>query len=119
MCDGSHYYVILKICTLYSDKKPKIFDKAPVGKLYVDGNVSVAEDSISIKERRNIANNGYLEITIILNTKGKILKKDLEIYNSFHETKDLNEKTVDKLLLEAKKQYVALDRELIFNTQTK
>ena len=42
------------------------------------------------------------------------LKKDLEIYNSFSETKGLGDKTIDKLLVEAKKQFIALDRKLIF-----
>ena len=65
------------IVQIYSNKKPEIIDKAPVGKLYVDGNVSVAEDSQSIKERKNIANNGYLEITIVVNEKGKLIKKPI------------------------------------------
>ena len=65
------------IVQIYSNKKPEIIDKAPVGKLYVDGNVSVAEDSQSIKERKNIANNGYLEITIVVNKKGKLIKKPI------------------------------------------
>ena len=57
--------------------KPKIIDKAPYGKLYLDGNISVAEDSKSIKERKNLASNGYLEITIIVSSKGKIIKKPM------------------------------------------
>tara|TARA_Y100001960_G_C14399085_1_gene692505 strand:- start:293 stop:769 length:477 start_codon:yes stop_codon:yes gene_type:complete len=62
---------------LYPGKGPKVFDKAPSGKLYVDGNISVSEDSKSIKERKNLANNGYLEVTVIINNKGKIIKKPI------------------------------------------
>ena len=39
-------------------EKPEVYDKAPSGKLYVDGNVSVFEDSKSIKERKNLSING-------------------------------------------------------------
>ena len=60
---------------LYPGKEPKIFNKAPSGRMYVDGNISVSEDSKSIKERKNLANNGYLEITIIINNKGKVIKR--------------------------------------------
>jgi mRNA degradation ribonuclease J1/J2 len=28
-----------------------------------------------MKERKNLANNGYLEVTIIINDKGKVVKK--------------------------------------------
>ena len=48
-------------------EKPEVYDKAPSGKLYVDGNVSVFEDSKSIKERKNLSINGSLEVTILVN----------------------------------------------------
>ena len=53
-------------------EKPEVYDKAPSGKLYVDGNVSVFEDSKSIKERKNLSINGSLEVTILVNNKGNI-----------------------------------------------
>ena len=53
-------------------EKPEVFDKAPSGKLYVDGDISVFEDSISIKERKNLSINGSLEVTILVNNKGNI-----------------------------------------------
>jgi ribonuclease J len=37
----------------------------------------VNEDSQSIRERKNLANNGYLEVTILINGKGKLFKKPL------------------------------------------
>ena len=54
------------IVQLYPGEKPKIIDKAPVGRLLVDGIISVSEDSQSLKERVNISHNGFLEITIII-----------------------------------------------------
>ena len=53
-------------------EKPEVFDKAPSGKLYVDGNISVFEDSKSIKERKNLSVNGSLDVTILVNNKGNI-----------------------------------------------
>ena len=35
--------------------KPHVFDKAPSGRLYLDGNMSVEEDAQSIKDRKNIS----------------------------------------------------------------
>ena len=65
------------IVQIYPGKEPHIVDKAPVGRMYVDGNISISEDSQSLKERKNLANNGYLEVTIIINDKGKVIKKPI------------------------------------------
>ena len=54
--------------------KPQIIDKAPTGRLYLDGNLGVEEDSQSIKDRKNLSVNGYLEITLIVGNNGKIKK---------------------------------------------
>ena len=51
---------------------PEVYDKAPSGRLYLDGNVSVEENSKSIKDRKNLGSNGYLEITILITPKGNI-----------------------------------------------
>ena len=55
--------------------KPHVFDKAPSGRLYLDGNMSVDEDSQSIKDRKNLSANGYMEVTILISQKGKIHKR--------------------------------------------
>ena len=60
------------IVKLFPGNKPTLFDKAPSGKLYLDGNVPVDEDFFSIKERKNISANGILEITILVTPKGNI-----------------------------------------------
>ena len=51
--------------------------------------------------------------------KGTVLNKDLEIYKSFAETKDLGDELIASLLAEAKRQYASLDRKLIFDSQTR
>ena len=53
-------------------KKPEIIDKAPFGRMYLDGSVAVVADAQSIKERKNLSLNGYLEITLIVSNNGKI-----------------------------------------------
>jgi len=48
-----------------------------VGRMYVDGNISVGEESQAIKDRKNMSYNGFLEITIIINNVGSIVKKPI------------------------------------------
>ena len=40
--------------------------------MYLDGNISVDEDALSIKERKNLSANGYLDVTILITPKGNI-----------------------------------------------
>ncbi len=54
--------------------KPEIIDKAPSGKVYLDGSVNVETDAQSIKDRKNLSVNGYLEITLLVSNNGKIKK---------------------------------------------
>ena len=56
------------------NSNPQIIDEAPSGRMYLDGFIGVKEDSNSIKERKNIAVNGYLEVTILIANNGKIKK---------------------------------------------
>ena len=65
------------IVQIYPGNEPHVVDKAPVGRMYVDGNISISEDSQSLKERKNLASNGYLEVTIIINNQGKVIKKPI------------------------------------------
>jgi len=65
------------IVQLYPGDMPKIVDKAPVGRMFVDGKISVGEYSQSLKERINISYNGFLEITILINDSGTIVKKPI------------------------------------------
>tara|TARA_Y100000590_G_scaffold115534_1_gene131858 strand:- start:340 stop:1998 length:1659 start_codon:yes stop_codon:yes gene_type:complete len=65
------------IVKIYPGKKPEVYDKAPSGRLYVDGNIPVEEDSKSIKERKNLSSNGYMEVTILVTPKGNIHKRPI------------------------------------------
>ncbi|MFL2852858.1 MAG: ribonuclease J [Candidatus Pelagibacter sp.] len=60
------------IIKLLPGEIPKIVDKAPFGRVYLDGNLGVEADAKSIKERKNLSANGYLEITLIVTNNGKI-----------------------------------------------
>ena len=68
------------IVKISPENKPEVFDKAPSGRLFVDGNVPVEEESRSIKERRNISANGILEVTILVTPKGNIHNKPILNY---------------------------------------
>ena len=57
--------------------KPSVYDKAPSGRLYLDGNLSVEEDAQSIKDRKNLSANGYIEATILISPKGNLHKRPI------------------------------------------
>ena len=60
------------IVKIFPGDKPEVYDKAPTGRLYLDGNISVHEQSRSIKDRKNLSSNGYLEVTLLINSEGNI-----------------------------------------------
>ena len=60
------------IVKIFPGDKPEVYDKAPSGRLYLDGNISVNEESQSIKDRKNLSSNGYLEVTLLITSKGNI-----------------------------------------------
>ena len=93
--------------------KPQVYDKAPSGRLYLDGNISIEEDSQSIKDRKNISNNGYMEVTILITPKGNIHKspiitfRGLPVYNIdefIYELDEVIEKTTRTFSIKSKKQ---------------
>jgi len=51
-------------------------------------------------------------------TKGKALSKELDLYKSLLESKELNESFSKRLMVETKKDFDGLDRKQIFNEQT-
>ena len=65
------------IVRLFPGDKPEVYDKAPNGRIYVDGSIAVEEDAQSIKERRNISVNGFIEATILITPKGNIHDKPI------------------------------------------
>ena len=70
------------IIKILPGNKPQIIDKAPSGKVYLDGNINVETDAQSIKDRKNLSANGYLEITLIVSNNGSI-KKPVISYKEF------------------------------------
>jgi ribonuclease J len=93
--------------------KPHVFDRAPSGRLYLDGNMSVEEDAQSIKDRKNIAANGYMEVTILITAKGNIHKRPvltfrgLPVYDVdefIYELEEAIEKTTRTFSIKSKKQ---------------
>ena len=101
------------IIRIFPGDKPEIFDKAPCGRIYVDGNVPVEEDAQSIKERKNISANGFLEATILITSKGNIHNKPLLTFRGLpiYEKEEFSyglgekiEKTLKSFSLNNKKQ---------------
>ena len=101
------------IVRLYPGNKPEVYDKAPSGRIYVDGSISVEEDSQSIKERKNVSVNGFIEATILITQKGKVHNrplitfKGLPIYEKEvfqNELEDEIDKTVKTFSLNNKNQ---------------
>ena len=111
------------IIKLHPGKKPEIVDKAPSGRIYLDGTIGVTSDSQSIKERKNLSLNGYLEVTLIFSNNGKIKRpiisfkgipeeeiKENFIFDMEDEivnicrTFSINSKNQEKNLIEALKQ---------------
>jgi ribonuclease J len=100
-----------------SPGKPHVFDKAPSGRLYLDGNISVEEDSQSIKDRKNLSANGYMEVTILITSKGNIHKTPILTFRGLP-TYDIDdfiyglEETIEKITrsfsLGSKKQEINL-----------
>ncbi len=52
--------------------EPQVVDKVTSGRVYLDGKVLIDNDSPVLKERRNMAANGYMEITVLISKNGQI-----------------------------------------------
>ncbi len=105
------------IVRLYPGNKPEVCDKAPNGRIYIDGSVGVEEDSQSIKERKNLSANGFIEATILITPKGNIHNRPLLTFKGLpiFEKEDFQigledeiEKTVKTFSLNNKKQETSL-----------
>ncbi len=101
------------IVRLYPGNKPEVYDKAPSGRIYVDGAISVEEDSQSIKERKNISTNGFIEATILITPKGNIHNRPLITFRGLpiyekeefqNELEDEIDRTLKSFSLNNKKQ---------------
>ena len=65
------------IVRIYPGSSPEVYDKAPYGKIYLDGKIGVEEDAKSIKERKNLSTSGYLNIVLAINSKGNLHDKPI------------------------------------------
>ena len=105
------------IVRLYPGKKPEVFDKAPNGRIYLDGNIEVEEDSKSIKERKNLSINGILNVTILITPKGNIHNRPIishsglpikEADEYIYDLENIIEKTSKSFSLNNNRQYTNL-----------
>ena len=60
------------IVRLYPGNSPEVYDKAPYGKIFLDGKIGVDEEFKSIKERKNISSNGFLNVVLMITSKGNV-----------------------------------------------
>lgn len=51
----------------------EVVDETPAGRLYVDGAVIVPADSTPMKDRRKMAFNGQVSVSLVLDEKGKLI----------------------------------------------
>jgi ribonuclease J len=49
-----------------SPGEPQVVDKVTWGRMYLDGKVLITNDSQILKERRSMASNGYMEISVLI-----------------------------------------------------
>ena len=82
------------IIKLLPGDAPKVIDKAPSGRVYLDGSINVETDSQSIKDRKNLSINGYLEITILVSNNGK-RKKPIISFRGIPQNQDNEPFTFD------------------------
>ena len=52
--------------------EPEVVDKVTWGRVYLDGKILIDNDSKVLKDRRNIAANGYMEITVLISKNGQL-----------------------------------------------
>tara|TARA_R100000008_G_scaffold44254_1_gene25723 strand:+ start:17 stop:832 length:816 start_codon:yes stop_codon:yes gene_type:complete len=81
--------------------------------------VLIKELSVATINKDTSRKNKVLQIVKEYFGRGKILNQELNIYKSFHGLSGLEEFTVNKILFEAKRQYMQLDRRRVYSAQSK
>ena len=81
--------------------------------------VIVREITNSILEKDQNKKDYLIKVCKAFFSKNSILKKELELYNAINETTELEKSLAEKVLREAKYQYEMLDKNKIFNEQTR
>ena len=80
--------------------------------------VLIKELSVAAINRDNKEKKEILEILKKYFGKNKILNQELNIYKSFSDVANLEKGVVDKILVEAKKQFKQIDRRIVYSTQS-
>ena len=52
---------------------PVIIDETPAGRLYVDGGMVTPENGEALRERRHVAFNGMLTVSVVLDGRGRLV----------------------------------------------
>ena len=53
--------------------RAEIIDEVPAGRLFLDGGMLTPENGEALRERRHAASNGVIHVSIVLDTKGRIV----------------------------------------------
>lgn len=81
--------------------------------------VIVREITNCVLEKKEQEKKFLVDICKAFFSKNSILKKELDLYRALNESCELDSSTAEKMLREAKYQYDMLDKEKVFNQQTK
>ena len=79
----------------------------------------ILEFSKAVMHKKNDRKERIISLLKEYFSKDTLLKKELEIYKSFNGLEDLGDKIIEKVISEAKKQFLSIDRKKIFDVQTK
>ncbi|MBT8473076.1 MAG: hypothetical protein KJN99_10775, partial [Marinicaulis sp.] len=52
---------------------PELIDEVPAGRLFLDGDILVADGAAPIRERRKLAEAGFMAISLVLNNKNELV----------------------------------------------
>ena len=78
----------------------------------------IKELTKSVVRNETKRKNNITEILKEYFTKGTILRKELDIYQTVFESKKMSKEFAQRFLFESKKDFHGLDRKAVFNTQT-
>lgn len=81
--------------------------------------VIIREITSSIIQKDDNRKKYFISLVKEYFASGKILKRELDLYNAIGQTYGMKKELAEKLLSEAKFQYNTLDKQKIFNQQTK
>ena len=93
--------------------KPEIIDKVHNGKLLVDGNRLVEESSRFLSDRKNIAHNGLMDVTLIISKKGHLERNPIINLRGL----PLNEEEFDEILYDLEDETINSSKSYSLNNK--